>query len=208
VPDSTQDRHLDDEKCSTQLKVHKLFAEFLDKYAVFDCLVDEAMKKHSQADTAKIELLYGQHSAALVLYGATIAGERGRAQDIVHEVFARLIEEGVAGHVLDIKAYLFACVRNGLRNETKRMQRNVELDQNINWFVPPERDFAAERQLRNALLVLNEKQREVIAMHIWGELTFSQIAEIIDTSANTVASRYRYALASLREVLQAKEYSL
>ncbi|HEY1462719.1 MAG TPA: sigma-70 family RNA polymerase sigma factor [Terriglobales bacterium] len=166
------------------------------------------MKQHSEAEAARVELLYRQHSAALVLYATAIAGERSRAQDIVHEVFARFMEEGVASHVLDIKAYLFACVRNGMRNETKRMQRNVEFDPKFSWFVPPQRDFAAERQLRNALLALSEEQREVVVMHIWGELTFAQIAEILDASANTVASRYRYALASLRDVFHAKEFSL
>ena len=205
MPDSKQDRHLDGEICWRKLKIHKLFAEILDKCLVLNCLVDEAMKKHSEAEATKIELLYRQHSAALVLYATAIIGERSRAQDAVHEVFARLMEEGVAGHVLDIKAYLFACVRNGLRNEMKRIQRNVELDPDFNWFVPPERDFAAERQLRDALFALPEEQREVTVLHIWGELTFSQIAEVLEASANTVASRYRYALASLREVFHVKE---
>jgi DNA-directed RNA polymerase specialized sigma24 family protein len=50
------------------------------------------MKQHSEAEAARVELLYRQHSSALVLYATAIAGERSRAQDIVHEVFARLIE--------------------------------------------------------------------------------------------------------------------
>jgi len=44
-------------------------------------------------------------------------------------------------------------------------------------------------------------------LHVWGELTFSQIAEVLAISANTVASRYRYALARLREAMCAKEDS-
>lgn len=166
------------------------------------------MKKPSEIEVTEIEILYRQHSAALVLYATAIAGDRNCAQDVVHEVFMRLIEQGVAGRILDLKLYLFACVRNGLRNETKRLQRNVELDPDLGWFVPPERDFAAERNLRNALLALPEEQREVTLMHIWGELTFSQIAEVLDASANTIASRYRYALASLREAVHIKESSL
>jgi hypothetical protein len=39
----------------------------------------------------------------------------------------------------------------------------------------------------------------------WGELTFSQIAAVLDISANTVASRFRYALAKLRELMQVTE---
>ena len=45
------------------------------------------------------------------------------------------------------------------------------------------------------------RKREVIALKIEGELTFAQIAEALDISINTAASRYRYALEKLRVVL-------
>ena len=44
-------------------------------------------------------------------------------------------------------------------------------------------------------------QREVLVMKIWGGLSFPQIAAVLRISANTAASRYRYALAKLREPL-------
>jgi RNA polymerase sigma factor (sigma-70 family) len=52
-----------------------------------------------------------------------------------------------------------------------------------------------------ALHKLPENQREVLVMKIWGGLSFPQIAEVLRISANTAASRYRYALAKLREQL-------
>ena len=45
-------------------------------------------------------------------------------------------------------------------------------------------------------------QREVVVLHVWGGLTFSEIADTLSISSNTVASRYRYALGKLREVLK------
>jgi RNA polymerase sigma-70 factor, ECF subfamily len=39
-------------------------------------------------------------------------------------------------------------------------------------------------------------------MKIWGGLTFKGIGEALVISANTAASRYRYALTSLRQTLQ------
>ena len=38
-------------------------------------------------------------------------------------------------------------------------------------------------------------------MKIWGGLSFPQIAAALRISANTAKSRYRYALAKLREQL-------
>ena len=49
---------------------------------------------------------------------------------------------------------------------------------------------------------LPDAQREVLALKIDGGLTFAEIGEALDVSANTVASRYRYALDKLRQVLE------
>jgi RNA polymerase sigma-70 factor (ECF subfamily) len=105
----------------------------------------------------------------------------------------------------DRKAYLFQCVRNTVFNDRKRQHRQVELEPDSAWFEPPERDHTAERTLRRALSALAGDQREVVVLHVWGELTFAQVAEVLGISPNTAASRYRYALSKLREVMCVKE---
>ena len=156
-------------------------------------------------DAADIEALYRQHGPALLLLAVAITGERSRAQDVIHQVFLKLIESGGAFGALDIKAYLFACVRNAALNEIKIRQRNVALDPQHAWFESANRDYAEELNLRRALAGLPDEQREVTVLHIWAELTFSQVADVLEISANTAASRYRYALAKLREAMCAKE---
>jgi RNA polymerase sigma-70 factor (ECF subfamily) len=53
--------------------------------------------------------------------------------------------------------------------------------------------------LEAALAGLPEKQREVLVMRIWGDLTFPQIGEALGVPTETASSRYRYALARLHE---------
>ena len=156
------------------------------------------------ANGATIEMLYRRHSAALVLFAAAIAGDRARAQDAVHQVFAKLVAQGI-GHATDAKAYLFASVRNAILNDAKTRRREVALDAGVAWFEPPDRDYAAELRLRQALAALDASQREVTVLHIWGELTFAEIGEVLGISPNTAASRYRYALTRLREAIFARE---
>ena len=45
----------------------------------------------------------------------------------------------------------------------------------------------------------------MIALKIDGGLTFAEIAAVTDTSPNTAASRYRYALEKLRTHLAVRE---
>jgi len=161
----------------------------------------------SHANTAEIEVLYRQHGSALLLFALAITGERTRAQDVVSQVFLNLIEKGSLDGAADKKAYLFASVRNAALNEGKLRERTEPLDCDSIWFDPPDRDYVGEQNLRRALGGLPDDQREVIVLHVWGELTFSQISELLSISSNTAASRYRYALAKLRDRMFAKENS-
>jgi len=122
-------------------------------------------------------------------------------------VFLKLLEKGSLSQVVDKKAYLFACVRNAALNDSKLGDRNTPLEPDSAWFRPPDRDYTGEQNLRRALEALPNEQRQVMVLHIWGELTFSQISDLLGLSSNTVASRYRYALAKLRDSMFAKENS-
>jgi len=156
---------------------------------------------------AEIELLYSRHGPALLLFALAIAGDRGRAQDALHQVFLRLLEGADLHGIADVKSYLFASARNAILNDYRIQQRSVAFDEESAWFEPPQRDYAAEMNLRRSLFALPKDQRQVVILHVWGELTFLQIAGILEINSNTVASRYRYGLAKLREAMLAKEDS-
>jgi RNA polymerase sigma-70 factor (ECF subfamily) len=161
----------------------------------------------TQRNTAEIEALYRQHAAALLLFASAVSGDRSRAQDAVHQVFLTAIEKGSASEAVNKKAYLFACVRNAVLNEAKIQDRSMPLDIDPAWFNPPDRDYGGERNLRRALGELSDDQREVMVLHVWAELTFSEIGELLGISSNTAASRYRYGLTKLRGSMLAKENS-
>jgi RNA polymerase sigma-70 factor (ECF subfamily) len=158
-------------------------------------------------NSAGIGLLYQNHAGALLIFALAIAGDRAMAQDAVHQVFLKMLESPNPNDIANIKAYLFASVRNAVLNDAKTRRRNVAIDEESPWFDPPLRDHAAELNLRRALHSLPEDQRQVVVLHVWGELTFLQIGEILDISSNTAASRYRYAFAKLRDAVCPKENS-
>ena len=113
-------------------------------------------------------------------------------------------------NAVDPAAYLYTCVKHcaldWLRGRRRREQREEAAARPEAWHddrlfaVPLEQD---ERRaaIEAALCLLPEVQREVLVLKIWGGLSFPQIARALDIPANTAASRYRYALARLREHL-------
>ena len=85
---------------------------------------------------------------------------------------------------------------------TARERRTEEESGNIEpLFEPPIEDRERLLVVETALRRLPAEQREVLVLKIWGDLTFEQIAGQLTISPNTAASRYRYALATLRKDL-------
>lgn len=159
---------------------------------------------HSKS--TEIEELYRQHGPALLLFAIAMTGERSSAQDVVQHVFVRLLERGL-GDVVDAKAYLYRCVKNTVLNQKKAAERNITLDEDTPWFDVLNRDSAEELSLRRGLSALPSEQRQVVVLRVWCGLSNTEIARLLEISANTVASRYRYALGKLREVMGVREDS-
>jgi RNA polymerase sigma-70 factor (ECF subfamily) len=146
-----------------------------------------------------------RHGAALVLFARQWVKSHADAEDVVQDAFVNFWKsrERVAAPV----AYLYSCVRRGAldwqRSGKRRLRREEAMARSE---AEPMFAGACEHDERRmaieaALVALPEKQREVVVLRIWGELSFRQIGAALQVSADTAASRYRYGLAKLHEAL-------
>ena len=146
-----------------------------------------------------------RHGAALVLFARQWIAGQADAEDVVQEAFIRFWR--VRKRAADPVAYLYGCVRNAARQwQRSDMRRSRREEAASRPEAAPLFTCALEHDERSAMIAsalgnLPEDQREVLVMKIWGGLSFPQIALALTIPANTAASRYRYALAKLREVL-------
>ena len=147
----------------------------------------------------------------LFLYARQLCRNDADAADIVQEAFLRVWRKHANNGVTepDLPALCYAAVRYAVldrqRQAARRHRREVAAGES--WYnQPPLFVSSLERteehaQLEAAIRCLPVEQREVLTLKIWGELTFQEIATVTDESPNTVASRYRLALAALRQRL-------
>ncbi|MEO1448783.1 MAG: sigma factor-like helix-turn-helix DNA-binding protein, partial [Bacteroidota bacterium] len=63
------------------------------------------------------------------------------------------------------------------------------------------------RYIRKLIQQLPDKQREVLVMRSYAEMSFKEIAQLTNVSINTALGRMRYALLNLRKLAQATEKS-
>ena len=146
-----------------------------------------------------------RHGSAMLLLARQWAASQSDAEDIVQEAFIRFWRS--RERVSEPTGYLFACVKHvaldwqrGRRRQVRR-EAGVARPESESMFVAPIEQDERRSAIEAALRSLPENQAEVLVLRIWGELTFPQIAAALGTPENTAASRYRYALARLREQL-------
>jgi RNA polymerase sigma-70 factor (ECF subfamily) len=143
--------------------------------------------------------LYETHGGALLAYASALLRDPSAAEDVLHQVFLNLLR-GRAAIAGEPAPYLFRAVRNGALNHIRGQARETDLEDASVWLQSPDGSRETSIALQLALRALPAEQREVIVLHIWGQLTFEEAAAVIGVSPNTAASRYRYGLAKLREI--------
>ena len=148
----------------------------------------------------EVQSLYQQHGPGLLLYACSLLGRKHAAEDVLQQVFMKLLQQNTIPE--DPKPYLFRAVHNVALNLIRSESRQVELADIEPWFEAPEQDHAARVALTVELMRISQEQRQVLVLHLWGGLSFDEIANMLSISLNTAASRYRYALQKLRYAMQ------
>ena len=147
----------------------------------------------------QVQDLYRQYGPALLAYGTSLLADRAAAEDVLHQIFLKLL--GMRQLPEDPRPYLFKAVRNRALNAMRNSARLTSLD-GKEWLMKPPGMADAGLEVEKAMHELPPEQREVVVMRIWGEMALTEIAVVLEISENTVASRYRYALNRLRALLK------
>jgi len=140
----------------------------------------------------------------LLLFARQWVHSAADAEDIVQEAFVKFWRRN---HKVDNRALLYSAVRSialdFVRRNSRRARREASAFGETEFSEPQfEIEDETQRALAEAIDGLPREQREVLVMKIWNELTFAEIAGALGISQNTAASRYRYALAALKKMLQ------
>ena len=143
--------------------------------------------------------LYDEHGGALLAYASSLLRDPSAAEDVVHQVFLKLLGGAFAINGQAV-AYLFRAVRNTALNHIRGQSREVDFDQAPVWLERRDTSRETSLALQSALARLPQEQREIVVLHVWGQLTFEEAASVAGISLGTAASRYRYGIAKLKEI--------
>lgn len=166
------------------------------------------LAQHPHAALAELFDLTAQR---LVRYASTISGNQPDAEDALQAVFSQLARDPrYITAALSPWPYLIRSVRNETLRILRKKSRigvlraNSSNQNSAASHSPSEQLLTDEigQHVRRIIQSLPPEQAEVVLLKHWEELTFAEIAESLNLSQNTVASRYRYAMEKLQRSLE------
>lgn len=158
---------------------------------------------------AGLSRLYRLTVVRLLRYAETITRHRDDAEDAVQ---ATMLKVAARPKPLARATQPFAFLMRMLRNEALMIVRRrgrrpfVPLQPGIpeETAVDPRHRLDADEirwSVRRAVQQLPALQAEVVVLKVWEQMTFAEVAVVLDIPADTAASRYRYALQKLARSL-------
>jgi RNA polymerase sigma-70 factor (ECF subfamily) len=152
-------------------------------------------------EPSQLGQLVEAHAAGLVLYARQWCAA---PEDVVQEAFLKLM--ALPHPPNQPLAWLYRVVRNGAISAVRSGQRRrkheaIRAERGQSWFLPSEETDLDARMATQALQSLPNEEREAINMHLWGGLTFLEIADVLGCTHSTAHRWYVAGLQRLRERL-------
>ncbi|MDR2413995.1 MAG: sigma-70 family RNA polymerase sigma factor, partial [Odoribacteraceae bacterium] len=157
-----------------------------------------------------VRLLFERYYRPLVLYAGTLLRDEFTAEDIVQDLFVRLLEGNYLDRVepVALRSYLYSSVRNscytrGTRKDVLRMALDYtrvdvaeEVLASLNQQIVDEVTMEINR--------LPERTRLVLDGVLMRDMEYRKIAEELDVSINTVKTLLGRGMRVIREKFQEK----
>lgn len=187
-------------------------------------MMDKALLRTQDRDLVKgfiggndqcFEVLLSRYKSKVFTTIYLIVKDRNVAEDLFQEVMikvVRMIRAGKYNEEGKFLPWVVRIARNLAIDHFRKIQRtpvqreSEEFD--IFNMVTRVSDSAEDtiikdensRYIKKLIQQLPDKQREVLIMRAYGELSFKEIAELTDVSINTALGRMRYALLNLKKL--------
>ena len=159
-------------------------------------------------DQRKLQKLFKQHYRQMYRLATILLHDDAESKDVVHDIFAQLLDDHRDLREETAQSYLLTSVRNRCMNviRSRQIQERVEhlylldLDTTI---TPTELLEEELKALRIGINLLEPPVcRNIILQHFCDGITFKEIASRLGVSETTVYKHLRRALSQLRTHLK------
>lgn len=158
----------------------------------------------------ELQHVYDEHAEALFAFLLNLTRDEADTRDCLQDVFVRLARHpSLLAGAGNTRAFLLRVAHNHAvdmirRRATRDKLHRASSEERVELFAVTDDpdEMECRERLAAALGELPPEQRAVVHLKLWEGLTFEQIARMLEIPPNTAASRYRYGLDKLRNLLR------
>lgn len=177
----------------------------------------ELIKGFMAGNDKCFEVLLSRYKAKVFTTIYLIVKDRCIAEDLFQDVMikvVRMIRSGKYNEEGKFLPWVIRIARNLAIDHFRKVQRNPTQHESEDFDIfstVPRAEGSSEekiirdenaRYIRELIQQLPDKQREVLIMRSYADLSFKEIAALTDVSINTALGRMRYALLNLKKLAQ------
>ena len=159
-------------------------------------------------DGRKLEKLFKLHYRQMYRLATILLHDDAESKDVVHDIFARLLDDRTDLREDKAKSYLLTSVRNRCLNVIRNRQIQERVEHlyllELDTAITPTEQFEEElKALHKGIDQLEPPVcRDIIMKHFRDGITFNEIACHLGVSETTVYKHLRRALSQLRTYLK------
>jgi RNA polymerase sigma-70 factor (ECF subfamily) len=178
-----------------------------------DLDLDQCLILIAKGDVNAFKMLYEEIQRPVYFFALSILKDEEDAKDVMQDTFIRVMSCAYQYRPkTNARAWIFRIVRNlavdviRSRSKTTDMEEKEDLADG-NCFEGKVLDKCMTYEL---LSILKEDEREIVNLHIYGELTHLEIAKTLQIPYEVVRWKYSYALRKLKKHLSSmsKDYDI
>lgn len=169
---------------------------------------DDALyvKRCQEGDTEAFGVLYDRYIDKIYRFVFYKTFVKEVAEDITSDVFHKALQK-INSYEVDkgvFSAWIYRIARNNVIDYYRSQKGDVPLedvfDVGFDERTPESLDaIAALDKVQEYLKTLNAKQREIITLRVWEELSYREIAEIVGGTEDSVKMAFSRSIRELRE---------
>ncbi|MFL6504030.1 MAG: RNA polymerase sigma factor [Candidatus Udaeobacter sp.] len=167
----------------------------------------DPMRSGRTGKREEFEEIVHRFEIPLLQYAQRVTGNREQARDVVQETFVKFQRNGALRREDEPATWLFTVCRNAALNLCRKERRMMYVDEGLIEACESEQpmpfDQLEKKEATGFLLrivsTLPLRQQEVIQLKFQNDLSYQQIAEIMETTANNVGVLLHTALKTLRQ---------
>ncbi len=163
--------------------------------------IDKLMKRIALGDMDALEQLYAGMSKPVYYYALRLLGDPDAAEDVMQDTFVSVMRSSSSYNSEEKgRAWIFTIAANKTADLKRSLSRQVLLDTfDENGSAETFTDSSDDRISALRMLdILTKKERDIVMLRLFGDMTLTQVAKELDMPKGTVFWAYNNAIKKLR----------